>query len=220
MKKLAPAAALLLASARLLAAPEMILHDFGEVLEGTVVTHEFAVTNTGTKGLAVSSVNASCNCLKVERWQNELPPGQAGKVRVSFDTGHAGIGRLVRAVTLAFGGRQAPRMLLLRGEVWPAMECEPKLLRLAPIPGSNGLEGEISLTNHLDLPVEVLAVTAENPGLLVSLQTNLPGRSYRVLVSAHGIQEKLSVSRIRITTSACSNPVIPVEIYMPRTEHP
>jgi hypothetical protein len=72
----------------------------------------------------------------------------------------------------------------------------------------------------LDLPVEVLAVTAENPGLLVSLQTNLPGRSYRILVSAHGIQEKLSVSRIRITTSACSNPVIPVEIYMPRTEHP
>ena len=35
MKKLAPAAALLLASARLLAAPEMILHDFGEVLEGS-----------------------------------------------------------------------------------------------------------------------------------------------------------------------------------------
>jgi hypothetical protein len=61
-------------------------HDFGEILEGQVVSHSFEIKNTGNADLKIEKVRASCGCTAVEPEKNILKPGESTKVKAEFDS--------------------------------------------------------------------------------------------------------------------------------------
>lgn len=59
---------------------------YGEVEEGTIVTHDFAFTNTGKAPLIISNAKSTCGCT-VPEWPKEpIAVGETGIINVRFDT--------------------------------------------------------------------------------------------------------------------------------------
>lgn len=97
-------------------------YNFGKVSAGTPIEHDFTFTNIGPKTQEISSVEPSCDCLKIESWSSKVDPGQTGHIRTKLDTSHVGTGLLLRAVTITSNAKE--QMVMLFGEVWNEIEVE------------------------------------------------------------------------------------------------
>ena len=63
------------------------LHDFGTIQEGETVETIFTFTNSGKSDLIIVDARGSCGCTVPEYPKNTpIPPGETGKIRVSFDS--------------------------------------------------------------------------------------------------------------------------------------
>jgi len=63
------------------------LHDFGTIQEGETVETIFTFTNSGKSDLIIVDARGSCGCTVPEYPKNTpIPPGESGKIRVSFDS--------------------------------------------------------------------------------------------------------------------------------------
>jgi hypothetical protein len=61
-------------------------YNFGTVIQGEKVAHNFVFKNTGKNNLVISSVKASCGCT-TPKWSKEpVKPGQKGSIEVVFDS--------------------------------------------------------------------------------------------------------------------------------------
>ncbi len=62
--------------------------DFGKVKQGKVLEHVFVFTNEGDSTLSIKGVRTSCGCTAVllKNKDKEVPPGQTGEVKVTFNT--------------------------------------------------------------------------------------------------------------------------------------
>ncbi len=60
--------------------------DFGEVPEGTKVSHQFVFTNTGEHPLKLTRVKASCGCTTPRYSKEAIGPGEKGYIDVEFDS--------------------------------------------------------------------------------------------------------------------------------------
>ena len=59
---------------------------YGEVEEGSIVTHDFKFTNTGKAPLIISNAKSTCGCT-VPQWPKEpIAVGETGVINVRFDT--------------------------------------------------------------------------------------------------------------------------------------
>jgi rhodanese-related sulfurtransferase len=61
-------------------------YDFGSVIEGTIVTHKFILTNTGDETLTISKVRASCGCTTTGLSDSTLGPGESVDLEARVDT--------------------------------------------------------------------------------------------------------------------------------------
>ena len=61
-------------------------HDFGQIVEGSVVVHEFEVTNNGDSELYLIKVNSTCGCTVAKPSKEKLQPGETAKIKVSFNS--------------------------------------------------------------------------------------------------------------------------------------
>jgi hypothetical protein len=64
--------------------------DFGEALEGSTVSHDFSVSNTGSAVLKIDQVGPACVCMKAD-FDESIAPGGKGKISLTVDlTGYKG----------------------------------------------------------------------------------------------------------------------------------
>lgn len=61
-------------------------HNFGEILEGQIVSHNFEITNTGDAELKIDKVQASCGCTAAQPTKKILKPGEKTNIQVEFDS--------------------------------------------------------------------------------------------------------------------------------------
>ena len=60
-------------------------HDFGEIMEGEKIVHEFSFKNSGSEPLVISKAQGSCGCT-VPDWPREpIPVGGEGVIKVQYD---------------------------------------------------------------------------------------------------------------------------------------
>lgn len=77
--------------------------EFGDVVNGVVVTREVAVRNEGDAPLVVDSITTSCGCTTASLEPMTIAPGESGVLTISFDSGAHGpdlTGELMRRVFL------------------------------------------------------------------------------------------------------------------------
>lgn len=94
--------------------------DFGEVPEGTKVTHRFKFNNTGEHPLVLTRVKASCGCTSPSYSEAPVPPGGEGFIDVEFDSsGKPGFQNKSVTVTGNFTDG-VNKILRIKGQVKPA----------------------------------------------------------------------------------------------------
>lgn len=64
--------------------------DYGTVKSGSDGHRYFKVTNTGTKPLIISKVQASCGCTTPEFSQEPIMPGKSADIKVGYNTSITG----------------------------------------------------------------------------------------------------------------------------------
>ena len=61
-------------------------HDFEDVKEGVVLTHEYEFKNSGTAPLIIADYEVNCSCTKINFPKQPVLPGESAKIQLSFDT--------------------------------------------------------------------------------------------------------------------------------------
>ncbi len=105
-----------------LAAPRLevseLVYDFGVVIEGTMVEHDFVLKNVGDEDLVILKVITSCGCTTTELPNSVLIPRREVRLSVQLSTAGDGGATVDKRVTLETNDPEAPRVnLSLRGTV-------------------------------------------------------------------------------------------------------
>lgn len=61
-------------------------YNFGDIIEGAIVSHEFMISNSGDDALRITNVRASCGCTAAKPEKNKLNPGEATSIKVDFNS--------------------------------------------------------------------------------------------------------------------------------------
>ena len=93
-------------------------HDFGNLLQGEVVTYSFHFKNTGNAPLIISSVSTSCGCTAGDFSREPVAPGKEGIVKATYNSkGHNGMQN--KSLTIVSNTNPAQTVLRLKGKVIP-----------------------------------------------------------------------------------------------------
>ncbi len=113
------------------------IHDFGEVVYGHKVSHEFKVRNTGNAMLEIARVNSTCNCTVVD-FDAKIPPGGEGKISVVVSTETQG-GPFAVLMTAVTNDPDRPRIeMSLKAEIKYRIKAKPGYVRYIVVQGFEG----------------------------------------------------------------------------------
>ena len=62
------------------------VHDFGQIIQGEMISYSFHFTNTGSAPLLITDVKASCGCTIADFPREAVSPGKKAYVTVTFDS--------------------------------------------------------------------------------------------------------------------------------------
>ncbi|MCX7696763.1 MAG: DUF1573 domain-containing protein [Bacteroidales bacterium] len=94
---------------------QKLVHDFGQIQEGTEAVAEFVFTNTGDAPLLISNVKSSCGCTVPFYPKEPILPGKTGLIKARYDTNR--IGKFNKQITVLSNATNGEVSLRITGEV-------------------------------------------------------------------------------------------------------
>lgn len=108
-------------------------HDWGEVLQGNLVSHSFVVKNRGTGPLRILKVKSNCGCTTAF-FSEEIAPGGEGRVELRVATGEVPGSYQRKNATVFTNDVSAGQVTLwMRGNVIPLLETDTPVLKLSGV---------------------------------------------------------------------------------------
>tara|TARA_Y100001954_G_C15456044_1_gene428536 strand:- start:170 stop:607 length:438 start_codon:yes stop_codon:yes gene_type:complete len=90
--------------------------DFGEIIQGESVTHDFIIKNVGQEDLIINSAKGSCGCT-VPNWPKEaISPGKENLLTVTFNSAGK-LGKQKKTVTLVTNAIPNTKVLTITGTI-------------------------------------------------------------------------------------------------------
>jgi hypothetical protein len=93
----------------------MIGFDFGDVVNGDIVSQDLVVRNEGNEPLVVETVSTSCGCTTATLEPMTISAGGTATLRVEFDSGAHGpdlSGQVIRQIFLSSNDPQRPEAIV------------------------------------------------------------------------------------------------------------
>ncbi|MBC7449240.1 MAG: DUF1573 domain-containing protein [Hymenobacteraceae bacterium] len=98
-------------------------HDFKNVGESTLATHEFKFTNIGTAPIVIANVQASCGCTTPDWTKTPVLPGKTGFVKAVYNSAGRP-GQFSKTVTVTSNATNASVALAIKGAVLSREEMQ------------------------------------------------------------------------------------------------
>ncbi len=71
---------------------QLVEHNFGDITQGTIASHNFKISNVGGDILKINEVRPTCGCTAAQPEKKELAPGESTTIKVDFNSaGRLGI---------------------------------------------------------------------------------------------------------------------------------
>ncbi len=147
--------------------------DFGQVPQGSIVTHAFYFTNTGSAPLHLKAIHSPCGCTIVTPPERDtFAPQEGGAITVSLNTDHF-IGPVKKAVSVVSdAGSSLQQLLVLAADVVPDYRVEPPIIAYGA--GEEGGEilsraKQVTITGlNAEVPYKILGISYNSSLLEVS----------------------------------------------------
>jgi hypothetical protein len=91
-------------------------HDFGTIKQGDKVVHDFEFKNTGEADLTITSARGSCGCTVPEYPKTPIKVGEAGNIKVSFNSAGKH-GETSKTVTLLCNTKEGNKILTIKANI-------------------------------------------------------------------------------------------------------
>jgi hypothetical protein len=88
------------------------------ILQGKVIDTAFVFENTGTADLVIKSAKASCGCTIADYPKKPIPPGEKGKIKVTFKSAGRR-GTISKVITVESNASEAQRFVVLKTYIKP-----------------------------------------------------------------------------------------------------
>lgn len=189
-----------------------VVHDFGRILSGSSVRHEFVFTNIGDALLEIRNVAPGCGCTTAGDWTRKVEPGQTGTIPVQFNSG-AFNGVVSKTITVTTTDkRQSTVLLQLKGDIWKPIEINPTYAVLhANLETLADARASVRILNHEEQPVTLSPPECNNRAFALQLNTNVPGKDFELVikvvppVNASNLQ-----GNITLRTSSTNMPLLTI----------
>jgi hypothetical protein len=184
--------------------------EFGEVMSGAVVEHDFVVKNEGSAPLVIQKVSMTTPLL-VTRMPHEIVPHAEGRIHFELDTA-ALSGKFEGAILVFLNDPALPQAdLIFVGEIVPAIELSPMPAFFVSGLRGRGGRAAIEILNHETEPLRIEEVEHPTERFTTQLETLKPGQRYRLtLVLKPDGPGGRSLDTIQIRTSNRRAPVLEV----------
>jgi hypothetical protein len=124
------------------------VYDFGQVVEGTRVKHEFTVKNNGKADLIIGQVQSSCGCTVAQSDKKRLSPGEETQLPVTFDTSHER-GHASRRIDVYTNDPVTPDLALtVQGVIKVESEATPAELDYGNVKHGTALTRDVVISYH------------------------------------------------------------------------
>jgi len=191
-------------------------YNFGEADVGDVVPLTFFFTNTGAGTLVVSNVVGSGGCVTAGDWSREVAPGQAGSIPMQVITKALAAGAKAMAVTVTSNDKSRPvAHLQVTGALVKAIEITPTNAFFQCSPDLPNATMTVLIVNKTDRPLVLSDPKSSHPALKAELQTTVPGKEFRLVLSTVQPLPQESVALlVTVQTSFTSTPSLTVPAFI------
>jgi hypothetical protein len=200
-------------SAGIARAPQVVVaddFDFGRVLRGSVVEHQFVVKNERAVPLAIDEVRLTPPLALVSA-PASVASGAEGVVRVRLDTSKL-TGLFEGRIIISLAGADEPNInLTITGTVYQTVEAVPLGAFFVVTERGQAQEQSIELVSHEPEPLEIKSVDYSQDRFETRLETIEPGKRYRLTLRLNGTGASgRRTDPIVVTTSSRTTPVIKI----------
>jgi hypothetical protein len=185
--------------------------EFGRVLSGTTVEHDFIVRNTGSSPLLIQKVSMTTPLLATEV-PREVTPGAEGRIHFRLETTNL-TGKFDGAIVVFLNDATLPQASLsFTGQIVPPIELSPMPAFFVAGQRGHGGQAAIEIVNHESEPLRIEKIEHRTDRFTTQLETLKEGQLYRLILTLKpdGPGEK-AADAILITTSSKRMPVLKVD---------
>ena len=185
--------------------------EFGEVLSGAVVEHDFAVRNAGSAPLLIQKVSMTTPLL-VTQMPHEVAPGAEGRIHFKLDTANLE-GEFEGTILVFLNDPALPQAsLTFAGRIVPAIELSPRPAFFVAGQRGRGNQAAIEIVNHESEPLRIEKVEHPAERFTTQLETLKPGQRYRLSLALNPTGPGgRATATILIRTSSKRMPVLKIE---------
>ena len=192
--------------------------DFGKIMGGEVVKHDFVFTNTGSATLEILDVKPGCGCTTAGNWDKKVEPGKTGKIPLQLNSGSFS-GTVTKLTTVTSSDPVASNVVLqLTGTIWKAIEITPPMAVFNLSSETRESETKVlRIQNHLSEPVTLSDLVCTNESFHAQLKTVEPGKEFELRITVGPVLSSPSVSgTILLKTSSSQMPVLTANVFAMR----
>ncbi|MGC4041670.1 MAG: DUF1573 domain-containing protein [Flavobacterium sp.] len=90
--------------------------DFGKIIQGDKVTHNFKFANTGETDLVIDNAKGSCGCTIPEYPKTPIKSGESGTIKVSFNSAGKS-GEVEKTVTIICNTKNKMEQIKIKANI-------------------------------------------------------------------------------------------------------
>ena len=178
------------------AAPALIVeglqYDFGEIAQGTEISHTFRFHNAGDQILNISRLRSSCGCTAALLTTRKLVPGSMGELQLKFNS-QGFRGDVQKMVTFETDDPNHSAVTFsLRGKVKAELFLQPERINWGVVKKGVGLHAEIFIINDSAQSITLQEPEVTTKGIVAELSPLIiaAGERAHLKVSAEFPAEK------------------------------
>jgi len=153
--------------------------EFGEVLSGAIVEHDFTVRNRGVIPISIEKVSMTTPLL-VTQMPRQVGPGGEGKIHFKLDTASLE-GEFEGAILLFLDDPALPEaQLTFAGRIVPPVELSPRPAFFVAGQRGTSNRAAIEIVNHESEPLNIEKMEEPTERFTTQLETLQPGQRYRL----------------------------------------
>jgi hypothetical protein len=154
------------------------VHDFGEAVTDTVVTHAFVIRNEGRLSARIRDIKASCGCTRAFIESKTIAAGETRMVEVELNLRNR-FGDQAQYIVVESDDPVNPTLMLtLKGRVRRELEIYPSTVLLGRLAPGAAVTRTVQVTSAR--PLVITRVESDHPALKATVTDMDKGQSFQL----------------------------------------